>query len=648
VSQVDPRPDLAESLLSSSTLQFVDQAAQTALRLRIQQPFEDSIDTPTLVYVDAGDDSTPAEAPARVLEKVPEATDVAGAAKPAAAAQAVFEVRLDNRLVRLACTEDALMGYTMAAFKVGGFPAVVRARVAIDKAVTALGTAATAAKDTADATHAKLAEEEGLYRSQPTSSRAGIVDSLQSAASESDRSARAASAAAAGARGNAERYRRLFGAAWSRLAAAEEACLREWEVTAAPEFAHILETNMKAAVDQWTRYGCHVKDKPDQAADITQSRGKASELQLSLQKEPPDAKSGSGTTTDTGGKPALPTLRDLWTRANELRGFAERIPSAQHVARSPQVSNDPTASKLQAAHIADEVKAWSTKRDETERTDPVLLQVYPDVTGQTTLDTLERMIIEALLLAYHVSKEISDHAVRLFPAGSKLRIEPKAARGDPLKPWGLSKQELDVVSSADETKALELGLVIPASVVLGVKLGEAKNAEYSVWAHLPVRVAVAATMKKDARLVTFTVAGALQEAAMTHAFEELERVRKRHKERWRSRSMVVLGLGVLLAPFTSGGSLVVAGIIQAGFCAPELYEAWAERSIAGELSQSSLSAVETALWTRPSTVDFVRLVVSETIDFTLGVVPPERVALVVGLALSAVSTGVRPEERGKR
>jgi hypothetical protein len=112
--------------------------------------------------------------------------------------------------------------------------------------------------------------------------------------------------------------------------------------------------------------------------------------------------------------------------------------------------------------------------------------------------------------------------------------------------------------------------------------------------------------------------------------------------------------GAVLAPFTFGGSLVVAGWIAAAFALEELYraveehkqaEALASTEMRRELLPMELEAVEIALWTQPSRVELVRMVTSKTIDAGLNLVPANQIKFLTSLAVMAVSMALAPAER---
>ena len=635
MAAADP-PVPVDPAVAAPARTFVAGAAQTALRVPsadLTAPGPD-IGYPTMVVVEAGEGWTDAKTPAAAPPGA-QVASASGAGQPPVEGTTSLLVQLGDRPVTLRPTEEAMWGYVTLAFKIGGFAQVIQARKAIDAAVAPLVAAADEAEDAAKQADALRDAEERRITDVPLGQgRDSAAWRLRSAAGESGRKGRELRARA----NAAQWFKTSFNDVWAQLATIEEACLREWEGVAVREFQEILEAHMRRANQQWIRYGCYLKDRPGETAKISESSGKAASLKLKLDRERP-----------AGSPPAdansLPTLRDLWTRANDLADYRKTtIPKALQVAAAVRERGDPASIKLFDQHVDAIMSEWSRKLDEAETTDAALLQIYHGATKQTTLDDIESMIINALLDAYHLSKDLRDHTVRLLGPRTKARIQP-GPTVDPRRPWGLTDAERAVVSaSAYGDDAPRLRLVVPASVVLSVTLEESGSPQYSPWMHLPVRLSTAARVQRIPRLAQLMEQGTLGDAAVTHAFEEIESFRERDRERFGRWSLAVLGVGLVLAPFTSGGSLVVAGLVAASFQIAAFMEEYGRVEIASKLARSTLDALETASWTRPSRVALYRLALSTAIDVGQTVVAPE-VPFVVDLLIMAASWAISPGEQ---
>ena len=635
----DPPVDATQAV-SEPVRTFVTGATRTALAAPSASVGNEPADVglPTVVVVETGEGAEGPPAAAQPAAQPAASAGSAAAGRPVPQARMSLAVQLGDRQVVLRPTEEAMWGYVSLAFKIGGFAQVVSARQAIDAAVAHFEEYAAQAKATADEAAQARDEEEQRISAEPAGlGRETEAWRLRDQASDAARKGRETRANAA----SVQWFKSAFNDVWAQLAVIEEAWLREWEIVAFPELLRILDAHMARADQQWTRYGCYLADKPDTAAKISESQGKTASLRLNLKRER-DASAPSGSQT-------LPTLRDLWTRANDLRNYAKTtIPEAIKHAEETADRGEQSAAQRLAAHVEDLAKDWTRQLADAETEDPVLLQIYRDVTYQTTLDELETMIINALLDAYYLSKDVLDHAIRLLRPGTTRRITPRPTT-DPKQPGGLTDDERAVVASSGQADALALGLVIPASVVLGVQLEQPETAKYSAWLHQPVRMATDARLQKLPQRAALVELGTLAYAAKTHAFDEFESLRQHDKERFGRWSLVVLGVGLVLTPFTGGGSMVAAGLVAATFQIAAFMEEAVRVETASALSRSTLNALEMTMWTRPSQVALVRLALSTAIDVGQTILAGE-IPLVIDLLVMAVSWGIRPEEQepGKR
>lgn len=653
-----PDPLDTTAAIAEPVDRFVRRAARTALSAPAAGPSPPPVGLTTVVVVEPGEGvEVPPGAEPAASEPSAAARGTKGAARrPAGPARMSLEVQLGDRRVMLRPTEDAMWGYVTQAFKLGGFDQVVRARQAIDAAVAEFEEQADQAKAAAD----DAAEARDVEEQQISADQAGPGPEAYRLRDQASETARKSGETRAHA-DSVQWFKFAFNGVWAQLAVIEEAWLREWETVAFPELLRIMDAHMKRADEQWKRYGVYLADKPSTTAKIDESEGLTAKLRLNLNRENDPSTSSSGTTsggTTSGGTSsgsgssgsALPSLRDLWKRANDLRNYAQTtIPKAiENAMRTAQGSDTSEAQRL-AAHVEDLSNDWKNQLHEVETTDPVLLQIYRDVTTQTKLDKIETLVIDALLAAYFISKDVHDHAVRLLPAGTTRRITPSQTT-DPKKPHGLTDAQQTVVASAGSaaSDAVALGLVIPASVALGVELTQSTSAKNSVWLHQAVRVTTDGHLEAQ-RLANLprgalVELGSLAYAAKTHAFDEFEALRQHDKERFGTWSMIVLTAGVLLIPFTAGSSMAAVGMVTAAFQIAAFVEEAERVEDASALSRSTLNALETTLWTRPSQVKLVRLALATAIDVGQTILAGE-IPLLIDLLIMAASWGIRPDEQ---
>ena len=133
----------------------------------------------------------------------------------------------------------------------------------------------------------------------------------------------------------------------------------------------------------------------------------------------------------------------------------------------------------------------------------------------------------------------------------------------------------------------------------------------------------------------------LSERAITHALDEFEAFRERDKDRFSRWSLGVIVFGLALAPFTAGGSAVVAGLVAASFQVAAFIEEYGRVKSAQKLSAASLDALEVVLWTRPSRLALYRMMLSSVIDVGQAIFAPE-LPVVADMIITAVSWSIGP------
>jgi hypothetical protein len=638
--------DLPKATLADTSRYYVEDPAKAVTRPPSDgsAPAEQPLGEPTAILIDPGQPEPAAAAPKTRAEPVPQTGPALPPGMSGEAPNYGINVRLGKSTVRLPCTEEAVWGLVTKAWIADGFDGVIRARHAIENAVIAFDTATGKLNRDAVATRAKLAHEEGLYDGGRHPEYAGNVDSVRKAVNNVERDARRASAAAVEAHVHHPQYHALFRDVWHRIAVVEEGLLREWERLGHAEFRTVMWENATTAKSEWTRYGCYHKDDAQKAvADIAKVTGDAADYRLNLK------------TSDEDKDP----LQRLLNTAQELKELARQIATRQStlergVEGAARQGFDPAEQRrLRKRGIDDWVEAWRKRREEVRKTDPVLASVYPRVQPRrTTKGQLQEMIVEALLEAYRTSNAIlaEEEKHRLMGKGA-LRITPSAGLEDAPPQDEAQQAALHV---GDNWEAFtKFRLTIPASAVLVERLKAGDNAKFSPWLHMPSRLRVYEKLKTHPTLRRMNDAGTVEFAAIAHLYDWLERSRQSDKRAREIAMRVLLVEAIVLAPFTMGGSLAVAGVVQAAFCGEEIYEAAKRHEQEGsaraemrrELLPAEVLAAETALWTRPSLVDFVRTVASKTVEAGLNLIPAERIPFVVGLAIGEAAGASAPAER---
>ncbi len=636
--------DLPQATLQDTARRFVEDPAKAVTRPPPNGfvPAEEPLGEPTAILIDPGQPE-PAEA-APKARPVPQTGPPLPPGMSREAPSYRLDVRLGKTVVRVPCTEDAVWGLVSKAWITDGFDGVIRARRAIENAVIAFDQATRKLNSDARATRDKLAYYEKLYDDGRRPEYAGNVESVRGGVNNVARDARQAAATAVEAHVHHPQYHALFREVWNRIAVIEEALLREWEKLGHAEFRTVMWENQTTAKSEWSRYGIYHKDDAQKAvADIANVTGSAADYRLNLK------------STDKDKDP----LQRMLDTAQELKELARQIATRRStlergVEGAARQGLDPVEQRrLRKRGIDDWVEAWRKRREEVRKADPVLASVYPGVQARrTTKDQLQEMMVEALLDAYRTSNEIlaEEEKHRLMGKGT-LRITPSADTKD-IAPQDEAQQA--ALHVGDNWEAFtKFRLTIPASAVLVERLKTGDSGKYSPWLHMPSRLRMYEKLKTHPTLKRMNDAGTLEFAAIAHLYDWLERSRQSDKHGREIAMRVLLVEAIVLAPFTMGGSLVVAGVVQAAFCGEEIYEAakrheqegTARAEMRRDLLPAEVLAAETALWTRPSLMDLVRTAASKTIEAGLNLIPAEKIPFVVGLAIGEAAGAIAPAER---
>jgi hypothetical protein len=605
-------------------------------------------DTPTQILVDtgAGTRGRDADSAASQLDpfvgtalagalaspkpKTASATNRAGELQRADCSDRSLPVRFGGDTVVVTCDKDALLGYVSLSWMMGGFPAVLRARQALDAAIDDLHTTANKKADEAAQTTRALAHERSLPSNHD---RDSWVASLSAAADRAAKDADAASAAAADATACRAAFAAHFNDAWRLIATMEEELLRIYESQALDVLKSIATKNRDLASASWDGYKCYLgADAKRTPITIANAPESAADVRLLLDPQP-----------DVNRK----AMEEKYAAATDLSWRAASIVVSrqdldQVVDTLEREGEDAKKQRdLRERELESKAQDWNEARGKVAASDPALLQVYSRMRNDTTLREFERLVVQALLDAYRENNRILAETKSII-ANGPVRIEPA-----PSKPGAMSAYtdaQRHVIAGADLSDAFEKWqLTIPASVVVAQRLTDADTAKNSVWLHLPVRLAVPYGPQQAGK--RFSEPGTFEQAAVTHLWDALEDVRHQQQKTQRNRILAMWIGAAVLAPFTGGGSLVAAGMVAAGYCFYEIYEAKQAYNVSNEFSTAVLTAMDVALWTRPSTVDLVRTIAARTLEAGGNLVPAERIPFVVWLAFNAMTDAILPPDR---
>ena len=261
--------------------------------------------------------TAPAAAAAAAPSAAAPAPEVNGAsATPEAARNAILRIVLGLEEKRLRCTQDDVSGFVRMSYVAGGFPMVIAAREAIERAVGGL------ADDLASA-EAGVKELEKLATNHDQKRSADRASKALPAALENTNKARTA---LINAQAYLPVYSEYFRRAWNAIAAYEEVLLRQYDGEVREAFRQIAAANRKLAESEWTKYApLDESEKPLSFGDPKANQAKKVALNPvlieRLLEERPEKTEFSATSDE---RRAL-AEEEMWRRALELYRRAKSL-----------------------------------------------------------------------------------------------------------------------------------------------------------------------------------------------------------------------------------------------------------------------------------------------------------------------------------
>jgi hypothetical protein len=488
-------------------------------------------------------------------------------------AAGTLEIQLDGYAVTLAASHAAVKNAVATAYLIGGFDLVraldrqVRYRVSmetltlqqLDTAVKTLPGQASVRPALKDVYDRALSEQ--LAKIPATRRRLQIATDIRGWLQQS----------------------------WTRIAAAEEQVLREYEPRLIAQFVDLAKDARALALREWARYEPYDTSKPE-VLPISTTEAKERDIDdLRLRKEAPEL---------------VKAIRELYV---SWKDYLDALESTRTLVglgpsrvRSASGGADPEEMVANSrAYNARKFEAFDNKRTEIGTTFPVALQVYGRIGRRasdnilTTDETIHGWVIEALIDAVASSQELAYQAVMnpVFRPGERLRVDP--ADGSK-KASALPGYQQD---------ALADGLTIPASRIIANRLADIDDAAQSPWLQLPVRLALFKRGKQgEEMLAPYTTPGRLHHAALSEVNNALQEVRRKQKEKVDQALLVINAIALPAGFFTGGATVAIAGVIHALVRGREMYMTVAEYQARDALAQIALVPMQQAIWEHPSTV----------------------------------------------
>jgi hypothetical protein len=419
---------------------------------------------------------------------------------------------------------------------------------------------------------------------------------------------------------------------WADVAEAEEQALSDYEDQAIQEFTELTQNAEAIAKAEWNRYEPYdPKANNPGAIDIAAAR-KCGASALNLRNEPADLLK------------AIFRLRRARNEYGAYRESARKASDLEYTRRNAPLK-DPWKTLKDAEDAAQrKLVEFEKQRAAIGKKYPIALQVYgrPGSTWnweEAVLDPdrdrqIETWIIEAMLEALETAPKIrSDiERARMLKPGITLRRTPEELYG--------AAEDIEGV----EIRAVQSGLVVPASRAIVVQLLRESAASKSAWLQFPVRYRLreralgfrsdpGVCTAPDKDLAPFFEPGRLDCAAVTEVFEGVRELRQA-REAQRQRLLLIMdAASVPMAFFTGGGSLVFAGVVHALVRGVELgievQAYFAESALAG----ISFETVSECIWEHPSALLLASRLLEGGFDISSNVVGGR-----VGVALGALQT----------
>ena len=522
-----------------------------------------------------------------------------------------IDITLGDEAIALPCQRDAVAALVLLSYRLGGFHGVLGAWRAIWASIDPAVAERRRAMSELRAARDKLSDWKG-YRDDPA--KAGLYEgaarSLEAAQRNADRRTREADERRRAAETCVEQFR----AVWTALCVVEDTLLARYEEIALAELRAICARNSTKAGDEWRRYGAYVQGGTGRQA-IT--------LADAANVDPDRIRLGL---TDTDLEKIRQSAFMLRQAEEDLKyGLDTRLPHGGRATNT--IENASQRFK----------KSW----DDASASDPVILQIYRAVEVDTSPRAMRELIVRALLRVSTEATALADEARALWRPGVRYRLEPS----DVFSMWGpfgemtSSPQGRRYLALPREFQSalLEAGLTVPASVVAGATLTDRAAALRTPWVHQAVRLSLQAQSGLDGRLADFTEPGRLGYAAVCWTWDAIEESWTRSRESQEKAVRLLWGAAILLAPFTEGGSLAAAGLVQAALCGMTIVDEATLYRQRVRFASATLDARQASLWLRPSTSKLVGTIIGESLTAMTSVVPPGKIPLVVDLLLGAAA-----------
>lgn len=432
---------------------------------------------------------------------------------------------------------------------------------------------------------------------------------------------------------------RLLHDEWTRIAAAEEQVLREYEGLLVGQFARLAIDTRALALREWARYEPYDTTANDALPLTTTEAKERSSGDLRLRKE------------------AAELVKAVWQIYDSWKAYLDQLESKQKLSdmgarRIRSVTGaDPHALVENArANVAAKFRAFDERRAEVGTRFPAALQVYGKLatlsnSKLTTSDaSVERTVIAALIEAVASAQDIGYDAVKkpLFEVGKRLRVDPDTA--------GRAGSDLP----GYQQDLLARGLTIPASRVVANALSDDDDAAKSAWLQLPARLAlVKRAQEGEERLVPYFTPARLHHAALGEVNNALQEVRRKQTEKRDQALLFMDSLAVPAGFFTSGATMAVAGAIHAVVRGREMYISVKEYQARDALAAIALVPIQQALWEHPSAVKLTGMLVEGGFEIASDLVnggvagailDTVQVALTISYGAKAVSEWLDSED----
>lgn len=385
----------------------------------------------------------------------------------------------------------------------------------------------------------------------------------------------------------AREVKRGFEAAWRDLVLAEEDALASYEAYAIPEFQRLLMEARVVTLQEWSRYSPRLASDPGGLTvaleQVIKANTPASQLLLSA--------------TAKELRTALRQLHKAWAELiNAEWQHRGLVGQRDGYLRTANPTTEPALQRQSSQESMDILRdKFSALHQSLSQQFPVVSVAYRHAARDNSDLQLDQLLIDTLIQSL---RELDT----LQPAISQMRLF-----GADIGRWSVFPEDKDAHIHADEGLHLRDGLAIPASRNVARHIAQRSAAYLPALTEPLVAMSLhERALAGDTALSAYATPGRLAHAAVTHLRDDLATLRADEHEGLIRVQFLIFGLGLVAAPFTKGGSMLLAGAINAALIAEQSRANLVDHKAQRERARAAITPILAQAWRHPSTADLIQ------------------------------------------